>query len=91
MRRVSDLFSDIVFDIILIAKIVVAIILRNSGRLNLGMLLFILSIIGSIFIPFGATILFIIFKLTNVLTISWAWIAAVLVADALAFRALKAD
>lgn len=66
-----------------IAKIVITIVAKTTGVLSAGIGWVIVCCVAGFFIPMGASIFFVIFKLTGLLTLGWIWILIPLVLDGL--------
>lgn len=58
------------------------IVLRVLGLMSVGVILTIVIIIATSFVPLGGPIAFVILKLTGKLTISWLWLILVFILNA---------
>ncbi len=82
MNYKEDTFvSDLFCTLSAIAKIIIAIVLKVNALLNINVFLMILICIGLFMIPFGATVIFIVCKLTGTLLLSWKWIILAIILD----------
>lgn len=75
------MFSSIVVTICSIAKVVLTIVAKINGLLNLSTLLVVVCCVAGFFVPMGMTICFVICKLTGVLSLGWVWILLTLFLD----------
>ena len=76
---VSDLFMTLAS----VAKIVITIVAKTTGVLSAGVGWVIVCCVAGFFVPMGSSISFVIFKLTDLLTLGWIWILIPLVLDGL--------
>ena len=76
---ISNLFMTLAS----VAKIVITIVAKATGVLSAGVGWVIVCCVAGFFIPMGASIFFVIFKLTGLLTLGWIWILIPLVLDGL--------
>lgn len=73
--------TDLMFTVAFIAKIVVTIVLSVKGILTPKVVFIIIGCILGLIVPMGFTILFVVCKLTHVLSLGWGWIVLPIVLD----------
>ena len=73
--------SDLKFTLAAIVKIILCIVLKVQGILTMPIWLLILTCILILFVPMGATILFVIGKLVGFLSLDWIWIVVAIALD----------
>lgn len=65
-----------------LANIAFWVVVKVLGLMSVGVILTIVIVIATSFIPLGGPIAFIILKLTGKLTISWLWLILVFILNA---------
>ena len=73
--------ADLLFSLGVLAKIAFAIVGKVGGWLSLGVVWVVVCCAASLFVPFGATLCFVIVKLIGHLSLGWGWVVVALAAD----------